>query len=111
MKPAMFKRSEKNLAKTLDFALTEAAAGSRRVTPAEIKALSDVLRADAPPSYYVLTVLVNAYEFLFTFPADDTERAAIERFLTAFREQAAAELMAKHTTLQDGLKMQVTPNV
>ena len=105
------KRIEKNLLKVIDFTLTEAASGVKRLTPAEIRALSDVISANRPPSYYVLTVLVNAYEFLFTFPADDTERAAIERFLTAFREQAAAELMAKHTTLQDGLKMQVTPNV
>ena len=101
------KRIEKNLLKVIDFTLTEAASGVKRLTPAEIRALSDVISANRPPTFYVLNVLVNAYAFLSTFDADETERAAISRFLTAFREQAAADLMGKNATLQAGLSLQV----
>ena len=103
------KRIERNLLKVIDFTLTEAASGVKRLSPAEIRALSDVISANRPPVYHIENLLINQFAFLATCDADESERAAIERFLTAFREQAAADLMSKSVTLQDGLKMQVTP--
>ena len=105
------KRIEKNLLKTVDFALCESASGVRRLSPSEIKSLSEVVNASRPPVFHVLNTLINQYAFLSEFDAPPNERAAIERFLTAFREQAAADLMSKSVTLQDGLRMRVTPNV
>ena len=101
------KRIEKNLLKVIDFTLTEAASGVKRLTPAEIRALSDVISANRPPVYHIQNVLINQFGFLAEFDADESERAAISRFLTAFREQAAADLMGKNATLQAGLSLQV----
>ena len=107
MKPNLLKRCERNLAKTVDAMLTEAAVGVRRLTPTELKALSDVLAREQPPLFYVQNVLVNAYSFLATFPAEPVERAAVERFLTSFREQAAADFAGKASTLKESLELQV----
>ena len=109
MKTAILRRCEKNLAKTIDNLLTESAAGVRRLTPAELKNLSDVLRAEQPPLFFIQTVLVNQFSFLTLFPAEPAERAAVERFLTAFQQQAAADLLARHDTLTDGITLQVMP--
>lgn len=103
------KRIERNLLKVVDFTLLEAASGVKKLSPAEIRALSDVITANRPPVYHIENLLINQFAFLATCDADKQERAAIERFLTAFRQQAAADLMSKSVTLQDGLKMQVTP--
>ena len=108
MKPNLLKRCERNLAKTVDAMLTESAVGVRRLTPAELKALSDVLRAEQPPLFFIQTLLINQYGFLAAFAADNAERAAVERFLTAFREQAAADFAGKASTLKDSLELQVT---
>lgn len=99
------KRIEKNLLKTVDFALCEAASGVRRLTPSEIRALSDVVNSNRPPVFHVLNVIVNQYAFLAEFDAPPNERAAIERFLTAFREQAAADLTKKSGTLKEGIEL------
>lgn len=102
------KRIERNLLKVVDFTLTEAAAGVKRLTPAEIRSLSDVIASNRPPAFYVLTVLANQFSFLAAdFPAEPSERETVERFLTAFQRQAAADFAGKTSTLKESLELQV----
>ena len=105
MKNATYRRLKANITQAIGGIFAEHAAGVRRLSVAEIVALSQILEAEKPTVYAIQNVLVNELAYLATYGAPHDVRAAITEFLQAFQTEAANDALATERTVKDGLTL------
>ena len=105
MKNATYKRLKANITQAIGGVFAEHAAGVRRLTVAEIVALSHILDSEKPTVYAIQNVLVNELAYLATYGAPHETRAAITEFLQAFQAEAANDALATERTVKDGMTL------
>ena len=105
MKNATYKRLKANITQAIGGVLAEHSAGLRRLTVAEIVALSNILNAEKPTVFAIQSVLVNELAYLATYGAPHDVRGAITEFLQAFQAEAANDALATERTVKDGLTL------
>ena len=105
MKNATYRRLKSNITQAIGGIFAEHAAGVRRLSVAEIVALSQILDSEKPTVYAIQNVLVNELAYLATYGAPHDVRAAITEFLQAFQAEAANDALATERTVKDGLTL------
>ena len=105
MRPSTYRRLRTHITQAIGGALAEHAAGLRRLTVAEIVALSNILNAEKPTVFAIQNVLVNELAYLATYGAPHDVRAAITEFLRDFQRDAANDALATERTVKDGLTL------
>ena len=105
MKNATYKRLKAHITQAIGGVFAEHAAGVRRLSVAEIVALSNILNAEKPTVFAIQNVLVNELAYLATYDAPHDVRAAITEFLQAFQAGAANDALATDKTVKDGLTL------
>ena len=105
MKNATYRRLKANITQAIGGIFAEHAAGVRRLSVAEIVALSQILDSEKPTVYAIQNVLVNEFAFLATYGAPHDVRAAITEFLQAFQAEAANDALSMEKTVKDGLTL------
>ena len=105
MKNATYKRLKANITQAIGGVLAEHSAGLRRLSVAEIVAMSNILNAEKPTVFAIQNVLVNELAYLATYGAPHDVRAAIAEFLQAFQAEAANDALATEKTVNDGLTL------
>ena len=105
MKNATYRRLKSNITQAIGGIFAEHAAGVRRLSVAEIVALSQILEAEKPTVFAIQNVLVNELAYLATYGAPHDVRAAITEFLQAFQAEAANDALATERTVKDGLTL------
>ena len=105
MKNATYRRLKSNITQAIGGIFAEHAAGVRRLSVAEIVALSQILDSEKPTVYAIQNVLVNELAYLATYGAPHDVRAAITEFLQAFQAEAANDALSMEKTVKDGLTL------
>ena len=105
MKNATYRRLKSNITQAIGGIFAEHAAGVRRLSVAEIVALSQILEAEKPTVFAIQNVLVNELAYLATYGAPHDVRAAITEFLQAFQAEAANDALSMEKTVKDGLTL------
>ena len=105
MRTSTYKRLKANITQAIGGIFAEHAAGVRRLTVAEIVALSHILDAEKPTVFAIQNVLVNELAYLATYGAPHETRAAITEFLQAFQAEAANDALSMEKTVKDGLTL------
>ena len=105
MRNATYRRLKAHITRAIGGIFAEHAAGVRRLTVAEIVALSNILNAEKPTVYAIQNVLVNELAYLATYDAPHDVRAAITAFLHAFQAEAANDALATDKTVKDGMTL------
>ena len=105
MRNATYKRLRANITRAIGGIFAEHAAGVRRLSVAEIVALSHILNAEKPTVFAIQNVLVNELAYLATYDAPHDVRAAITEFLQAFQADAANDALATEKTVKDGMTL------
>ena len=105
MRTSTYRRLKAHITQAIGGIFAEHAAGLRRLSVAEIVALSNILDAEKPTVFAIQTVLVNELAYLATYGAPHDVRAAITEFLQAFQTEAANDALATEKTVKDGLTL------
>ena len=105
MKNATYRRLKAHITQAIGGVLAEHSAGVRRLSVAEIVALSHILDAEKPTVFAIQSVLVNELAYLATYGAPHDVRADITEFLQAFQTAAANDALATEKTVKDGLTL------
>ena len=105
MRKSTYKRLKTNITQAIGGVFAEHAAGVRRLSVAEIVALSNILNAEKPTVFAIQNVLVNELAFLATYGAPHETRAAITEFLQKFQTEAANDALATERTVKDGMTL------
>ena len=105
MRPSTYRRLRTHITQAIGGVLAEHSAGVRRLSVAEIVALSHILDAEKPTVFAIQSVLVNELAYLATYGAPHETRAAIVEFLQAFQTEAANDALATEKTVKDGLTL------
>ena len=105
MRNATYKRLKANITQAIGGVLAEHSAGVRRLSVAEIVAMSNILNAEKPTVFAIQSVLVNELAYLATYGAPHDVRADIAEFLQAFQTEAANDALGTERTVKDGLTL------
>ena len=94
MRPSTYRRLRTHITQAIGGVLAEHSAGVRRLSVAEIVALSHILDAEKPTVFAIQNVLVNELAYLATYGAPHDVRAAIAEFLQTFQAEAANDALS-----------------